>query len=85
MLDSRNIRAILSGEILRASAARGCPQGGVLSPLLWSLVVDDLLWGLNSNVYYTIGYADGTAILINGKFPHTVSEVLQTALSTVQK
>jgi hypothetical protein len=43
MLDSINIRATLSGEILRASAARGCPRGGVLSPLLWSLVVDDLL------------------------------------------
>jgi hypothetical protein len=44
MLDSRNINAILSGETLKASVARGCPQGGVLSPLLWSLVVDDLLW-----------------------------------------
>jgi hypothetical protein len=28
MLDSRNINAILSGEILRTSAARGYPQGG---------------------------------------------------------
>jgi hypothetical protein len=35
MLDSRNISAIPSGETLRASAARGCPKGGVLSPLLW--------------------------------------------------
>jgi hypothetical protein len=85
MLDSRNISAILSGETLRASAARGCPQGGLLSPLLWSFVVDDLLWGLNSNGYYTIGYADDVAILIIGKFLHTVSEVLQTALNTVQK
>jgi hypothetical protein len=85
MLDSRNINAILSGETLRASAARRCPQGGVLSPLLWSLVVDNLLWELNSNGYYTVGYADDLAILINGKFPYTVSEVLQTALCTVQK
>jgi hypothetical protein len=38
----------------------------VLSPLLWSLVVDDLIWGLNSNGYYTVGYADDIAILING-------------------
>jgi hypothetical protein len=74
-----------TAETLRASAARGCPQGSVLSPLLWSLVVDDLLWGLNSNGYYTVRYADDKAILINGKFPHTVSEVLQTALNTVQK
>jgi hypothetical protein len=57
MLESMNISATLSGETLGASAARGCPQGGVLS-LLWSLVVDDLISGLNSNGYYTVGYAD---------------------------
>jgi hypothetical protein len=57
----------------------------VLSPLLWSLVVVDLLWELNSNGYYTVGYDNDTAILINGKFPYTVSEVLQTALCTIQK
>jgi hypothetical protein len=55
-------------------------QGGVLSPLLWSLVVDVLIWGLNSNGSYTVGYADDIVILINRKFPHTVSEVLQTTL-----
>jgi hypothetical protein len=58
---------------------------GVLSPLLWSLVVDDLLWGLDSNGYYTVGYADDIVILINGKFLQTVSEVLQTGLCTVQQ
>jgi hypothetical protein len=52
----------------------------VLSPLLWSLVVDELHWELN-----TAGYADDTARLINGKFLQTVSEVLQTALCTVQQ
>jgi hypothetical protein len=43
VLESRNISATFSGETLGAIAARGCPQGGVLSPLLSSLVVDDLL------------------------------------------
>jgi hypothetical protein len=85
MLESRNISATLSGETLGATAARGCRLGGVLSPLLWSLVVDDLLWGLDSNGYYTVGYADDIAILINGKFPQTVSEVLQTAICTAQQ
>jgi hypothetical protein len=71
---------MLSGETLGATGARGCPQGGVLSPLLWSLVMDNVLWGLKSNGCYTVGYADNTAILINKKFLHTVSEILQTAL-----
>jgi hypothetical protein len=80
MLESRSITATLSGETLGASASRGCKQGGVLSPLLWSLVVDDLLWGLNDVGYYTVGYADDVAIFTQGKFLTTVSECLQTAL-----
>jgi hypothetical protein len=47
--------------------------------------VDELLWDLNSNGYYTVGYADDIANIIHGTFPYTVSEVLQTALCTVQK
>jgi hypothetical protein len=82
MLESRNISVTLLGETLGAAVARGCPQGGVLLPLLWSLVVDDLLQELNSNGYYTVGYADDTATLINGKFLQTMSEVLQTVLGS---
>jgi hypothetical protein len=85
MLESRNISATLLVETLGATTARGCPLGGVLSPLLWSLVVDDLFWGLSNNGYYTVGYSDDIATLINGKFPQTMSEVLQTSLCTVQQ
>jgi hypothetical protein len=42
MLESKNIIATLLGETLGASVARGCPQGGVLSHMLWGMVVDDL-------------------------------------------
>jgi hypothetical protein len=65
--------------------ATRCQQRGMLSPLLWSPVVDGLLWELNDNGYYTAGYADDIAYLLNGKFPQTVSEVLQTAPWTVQE
>jgi hypothetical protein len=57
--------------------ARGCPQGGVISPLLRSPVVNELQWKLNDNEYYIIRHVDDIAILINGKFTQTVSEVLQ--------
>jgi hypothetical protein len=56
----------------------------MLSSLL-SQVVDELLGELNEGGYYAIGYADDIAILINGKFPQTFSEVLQTALALVQQ
>ena len=41
---------------------RGCPQGGVLSPLLWSVTVDDLLPKLSAEGYNCFGYADDLAI-----------------------
>jgi hypothetical protein len=71
MLDSRKITATIATETLEGSVARGCPQGCVQSPLLWNLVVDKLIEGLNGNGYYTLGYADDIAILICGKSPNT--------------
>ena len=64
-----------------AEETRGaCPQEGILSPLLWSLVVDELIRGLNGNGCYTLGYADDIAILICRKLPDIISELLQEAL-----
>ena len=38
-LEGRVAVATLNGISLRFAISRGCPQGGVLSPLLWCLVV----------------------------------------------
>jgi hypothetical protein len=46
--------------------------------------VDELLWGLGDCCYYIVGYANDIAILMNGKFPQTLSEVLQIVLGIVQ-
>ena len=48
--------------------ARDHLQGDILSPLLWSLVVDQLIGGLIENGCCTLGCADGIAFLICGKF-----------------
>ena len=85
MLGGRKITATLARETLEGSVARGFPQGGVLLPLLCSLVVDKLIRGLNGNGCYTLGYADDIAILISGKFSNTVSELLQEALNMAQQ
>jgi hypothetical protein len=41
-LESRNIMTIFTEEHLSGPTAGGCLQGGALSPLLWSLVMDKL-------------------------------------------
>jgi hypothetical protein len=80
MLGNRKIIGTLTGETLEGSVARGCPQAGILSPLLWSLVVDELVEGLDENGYNTLGYADDIAILVSGKFPYTASALCNSGV-----
>ena len=44
----------------------GCPQGGVLSVLLWSLVFDDLLNKFTKGRITCVGYADDGCLIIQG-------------------
>lgn len=85
MLTHRYIYASLNEVTVTVRSMRGCPQGGVLSPLLWCLVVDDLLTDLNAAGYKTVGYADDIAIIVSGKFAGTVSDTMQAALKRTER
>ena len=76
--------ATLRGFSKSVAMSRGCPQGGVLSPLLWCLVVAELLTRLREGDVYSQGYADDICLLVVGKFPNTVSGFIQWALHTVE-
>lgn len=83
MLKSRMTTAAIGNSTLTAQTYRGCPQGGVLSPLLWSIVVDELLDRLTTQGFETIGYADDLVIIIRGKHDFVISERLQLALNLI--
>lgn len=76
---------IENSEVTRCLVTKGCPQGGVLSPLLWVLVANELLESLNKDGIYTIGYADDLAIMISGLFESTLCEKMQKALRVVEE
>ena len=59
--------ASLDGNNLSICASAGCLQGGVLSPILWCLVVDSLLEDLKSISLLCIGYADDDVIVVRSK------------------
>jgi hypothetical protein len=44
-LEGQQATATLGETSMSVAVSRGCPQGGVLSPLLWCFVVDEALWG----------------------------------------
>jgi hypothetical protein len=66
----------LGGLSAMLAISRGCPQGGVFSPLLWCLAEDDLLARLIGSVVFIQGYADDICLLAVGKFPNTVSGLM---------
>lgn len=43
---------------MKATTEKGGLQGGVLSPVMWSLVVDNILRRLNKSGFTSQGYAD---------------------------
>ncbi|XP_043465741.1 uncharacterized protein LOC122500735 [Leptopilina heterotoma] len=57
----------------------------VLFPLLWSLVVDDLLRLLTEAGYHAIGYADDILLIVRGLHLDVILEVAQKALNQVDK
>ena len=67
LLKSRLVEIEVGDKLIGAQTTRGCPQGGVLSPLLWSLVIDDLLQELTANKIDCQGYADDVKISVRGK------------------
>jgi retron-type reverse transcriptase len=64
MLECRIGTAGLGEEQVTVKTTRGCPQGGVLSPLLWSLVIDKLLNDLDRQGFEVIGIADDLVITV---------------------
>jgi len=67
------------------NVSRGTPQGGVLSPLLWVVVVNQLLSLLEKAGTKVVAYADDVVILLQGKFPQTLCNLMETALSTLSR
>lgn len=60
----------------------GCPQGGVLSTLLWSMPYDDLLARFNFGKVAGIGYADDGALVMCGKNLTEIFQNMTTALNS---
>jgi hypothetical protein len=67
LLKTRIVLTTKGNTTIKVKATRGCPQGGVLSPLLWCLVVDELLTKLNKKHIDTQAYSDDGTIIVTGK------------------
>jgi ribonuclease HI len=86
MLKTREVSATLFNESLTILTTRGCPQGGCLSCLMWSFVINSLLVELNEmGGVWAQGYADDIVICVTGKFIGTIQDIMQEALKIVER
>ena len=69
-LTNRNAVISHGTENLQVKLSLGCPQGGVLSPFLWNVVLDDVLRLVFPFDYLLIAYADDLAVAARHKAIH---------------
>jgi ribonuclease HI len=84
LLSHRRVEMSLLGDELVALAGAGCPQGGVLSPILWNMVVDSLLGSIEGEGITCVGYADDVAIAVSGLFSGVMANRMAAALRKVE-
>jgi len=83
MLGNRLLETYKGDSKILGTITSGCPQGGVLSPLLWNLVVDELLTRITQMGCQVVGYADDIFIIARGPFLSPLVGVMQRALTLV--
>lgn len=85
MLRERTIEAQLADAIVSRKTSQGCPQGGILSPLLWNMVLDSLLSTLRAERTFAQAYADDIVGHFTGIDPPTLVDLAQNFLSRAHK
>ena len=83
MLSSRLLQTGENEDKIRVGVEQGCPQGGVLSPLLWCFVLNSLLEEVSNLGVHIQAYADDVCFLVSGINIRTVCRKIQTALDVV--
>jgi len=85
MLARRAVNSKLGEASIRRFPTKGTPQGGVLSPLLWNLTLNELLRRLDNEGIPVIAYADDVALAISGKFLDSIASLMDRALRAVER
>ncbi|GJQ75593.1 hypothetical protein Trydic_g17673 [Trypoxylus dichotomus] len=80
VLSTRIAEVTVDEQTTKIRTTRRTPQGGVCSPLMWSLVVDELLSRLTAFGVHCIGYADNITMIAKCKFEGILWELIQMSL-----
>ncbi len=83
LVRNRIIFSELHGSKIWRVPGMGTPQGGVLSPLIWNLVMQSILDDFESGPVKITGFADDQCITAGGIDPKSVTGNLQKAVDRI--
>ena len=84
LITTRKLKLNLKGIAIIIWILAGCPQGGVLSPFLWNIVLDSLLILLDT-INELLAFADDLAIILTGFDLSTLRDLGQEYLRIINK
>ena len=86
MVTNRHVTITHKNATRRIKTKQGCPQGGVLSPFLWNLVIDDLLQYTAKHIPgYIQAFADDIMSLAEGDDLDVIWQRTQTTIKNNRK
>ena len=86
MVTNRFVTLNHKNKSRRVRIRRGCPQGGILSPFLWNLVVDDLLAFTARDIPgYLQAFADDLISLAEGNDLDIIWDRTRKTINTIEK
>ena len=87
MIYNRQVEASCKGCTRVKEVGKGTPQGGVLSPLLWNMIVNGLLEELNRKHpgVHAQAYADDVTLWVAGADAKAIRDHIQRSLRTVEE
>ena len=85
MLRCRTVTVTVQGVSVSKGVKKGCPQGGIMSPLLWNLVINSLIILINSTPADSEGYADDVNLLVRGIDIDTIVDIAQQCLNRIRE
>ena len=85
MVKNRYVTINHKSATKRIKVCKGCPQGGILSPFLWNLVIDDLLnYSAKHIPGYLQAFADDLITLAEGNDLEVIWERTQKTINTIE-
>ena len=86
LVKSRSTTLELHGAKRTIISHRGCPQGGILSPLLWNLVMNNLFSFTRNKIPCDLqGFADDLMLTASGFDADTLRDVTQRSLNAIEE